>query len=228
MKKSIEGVFDWFHNQKVCGWKPGDAKTRRFEAVRFLLERDHPPTGPGPVRAVPQEQLPFSTPRATEIVNARLEEVVAAGGEGLILRNLNSVWEPQRSWNVLKVKPFQDAEVRVRGYVWGRETDKGSKLLGLMGALVCDFKGKRLEISGFTDDERRMRMFDPEGSFSTVELEGFARTAGEQNPGREVDVNLFFNPKFPVGSTVTIRYRELTAAGVPKEAKYWRHRPEGA
>ena len=219
MTKEIKGVVEWLHMQKVCKWTMADAKRRRFETVVFLLNREHPPDGDGLVRMVAQEQLPFKTAEALARIEARLEEVVNGGGEGLVLRNLAHTWEPQRSWSVLKVKPFEDCEVRVRGYIWGRETGKGSKLLGLMGAMITDFKGKRLELSGFTDAERRM---------TYVGVGGPADAFGETAPGEEVDVTAIANPKFPVGSTVTIRYRELTAAGVPKEARYWRPRPEGA
>lgn len=200
MKKEIRGVIDWLHNQKVCKWTPKDAKIRRFEATQFLLARDHPPDGPGRVRAVRQIQLPFSTPRAIEVINARLEEVVAAGGEGLILRNLNHTWVPQRSWDVLKVKPFEDAEVRVRGYTWGRETDRGSKLLGMMGALITDFKGKRLELSGFTEAERRMLCTEGD-EFGLAARETAAREEGEAHPGKDVDVTRFTSVQFPIGCT---------------------------
>ena len=39
------------------------------------------------------------------------------------------------------------------GFTSGRETNKGSRLLGKIGALITDFNGKRLELSGLTDTE---------------------------------------------------------------------------
>jgi DNA ligase-1 len=222
--KSFVGVVDWLRTQKICKWEP---KRRRFETVVFLLNREFGGGEHPIVRSVPQEQLPFKTKEAFDRIWARLEEVVAGGGEGLMLRNLNTVWEPQRSWNVLKVKPFTDCEVKVRGYVWGRETDKGSKLLGLMGAMVTDFHGKRLELSGFTDEERTMTSFDPDGQYDRPVRLKLALQEGAVNPGKEVDVTRFTNLRFPIGSTVTIRYRELTRDQLPKEARYWRERPDG-
>ncbi len=106
----------------------------------------------------------------------------------------------------------------MRGYIAGRETEKGSKLLGLMGAAVVDFGGKRLELSGFTDAERRMTFMD-----NTDASEYLAERAGQ-----ELDVTRVTNPTFPVNSIVTIRYRELTKDGLPKEARYWKRRPEEA
>jgi ATP-dependent DNA ligase len=84
----------------------------------------------------PQERLPIGTEAAQARLNERLTEVLAGGGEGLIIRRANSLWLPERSHDVLKYKPDNDAEGVVTGYIWGRRTDKGSKLLGLMGALI--------------------------------------------------------------------------------------------
>lgn len=220
-EKEITGVIEWLHMQKICKWKPADAKLRRFETVQYLLQREHPSDGTGIVKALHQQQLPFSTPKALEVIDATMQEIVAAGAEGLILRNHNSIWEPQRSHNLLKVKPYLDEEATVRNYIWGRETDRGSKLLGLMGAMVVDFRGLRLELSGFTDAERQMA-YHP----SVDTLETPAKTEGERNPGQQVST-LIHNPMFPIGSKVTIRYRELTKDGIPKEARFWRQRPAG-
>jgi len=165
----------------------------------------------------PQEQLPAVTAQAVARVYERLDEVTAAGGEGLILRAPHSVWLPERSRQMLKVKKWRDAEGTVTGYVWGRRTELGSKLLGLMGALVVRTdEGKRLELSGFTDEERVMLRT---GEWASP-LED-ARAAGSLHAGEVVSPE-YHNPRFPVGSRVTYRFREFTDGGVPKEARYWR------
>jgi ATP-dependent DNA ligase len=108
----------------------------------------------------------------------------------------------------LKIKPHDDAEATVIGYTSGRETDKGSKLLGLMGALIVEFNGKRMELSGFTDQERQ---------FSSAEAASFAAS----NPGSECP-DWITNTNFPRGSQVTFKYRGLTKEGIPQEARYFR------
>ena len=85
-----------------------------------------------------------------------IEHISGLEGEGLIIRAPNSLWIPERCHSLVKVKKLHDDEATVTGYTTGRETDKGSKLLGMMGALVVDFYGHRLELSGFTDAERRL------------------------------------------------------------------------
>ena len=141
-------------------------------------------------------------------------EVLDLGGEGLILRNPKSYWEPKRSDHMLKIKDVADDEGIVTGYVWGRETDKGSKLLGKMGALVLDYKGKRLELSGFTDSEREMTH---RGDNPATKDEGYIF------PGTKVSGE-WANIQFPIGTRVTFKYRELSDTGIPKEARYFRKR----
>ena len=158
-----------------------------------------------------QVELPYR--KYEDILEDRLKEVVNQGGEGLILRAPHSIWKPERVHTLLKYKPFIDDEGTVIGYTFGRKTDLGSKHLGRMGALILDYKGKRLELSGFTDEERR---------FTTmITTSNYIEKMGELHEGDEVNIDIW-NPSFPIGSTVTFRYRELSDTGIPKEARYLR------
>lgn len=134
----ISGVHSWRK------WENWDRRIR-FESVTKLLERV-----PGYVE---QEQLPFS-PDWKIRVEEKMREVVAGSGEGLMLRHYNSIWSPTRSHNLLKVKPIQNTDVTVIGFVPGK-----GKLLGLVGAVKVDWNGKQFEISGFTDRERAWGYF---------------------------------------------------------------------
>lgn len=169
-----------------------------------------------------QEQLPCNTKATQERLEELLFEVTSNGGEGLILRKPTSLWVPERTHQCLKVKRMLDAEGTVTGYTWGRETDKGSKLLGIMGALILDFNGRRLELSGFTDLERELCVEVPSGETQWKEqYAAAARVIGRLHPGEDVLSNIS-NPKFQRGSKISFRYRELSDGGIPKEARYWR------
>jgi ATP-dependent DNA ligase len=158
----------------------------------------------------PQTKLIDIPGEADDQVEAYLQRVLDQGGEGVVIRNPQSIWTPKRHRAILKYKPFQDAEARVVGFTSGRETAKGSRLLGKIGALIVDYQGKRLELSGLTDAEREF--LNPD----------MARTATDK-PGQ--DMPAFFQGKsFKCGQTVTFKYRELTDDGIPKEARYWRRR----
>jgi hypothetical protein len=77
-------------------------------------------------------------------------------------------------------------------------------------------------LSGFTDAEREMS-FHPRPGVQVITADAME---GELFPGREVS-DYWYNPTFPIGSTVSFKYRELTRDGLPKEARYWRKRPVG-
>lgn len=61
-----------------------------------------------------------------------MKEVLALGGEGVMLRAPRSKYEKTRSKLLLKVKTFHDDEAVVIGYRAGE-----GRLLGSMGAIEC-------------------------------------------------------------------------------------------
>jgi DNA ligase len=77
----------------------------------------------------------------------QLEDIVAAGGEGLMLRKPGSRYERKRSSTLLKVKKRFDAEAVVIGHVEGTRP-------GLCGALlVINKEGKTFKVaSGMTEE----------------------------------------------------------------------------
>jgi len=91
--------------------------------------------------------------RATshEALMDELKAVVAAGGEGLMLRRGGSYYQAGRSDDLVKVKPYQDAEARVVGHLPGKGRYKG-----MLGALEVELEdGRRFRIgTGFSDAER--------------------------------------------------------------------------
>lgn len=201
-KKYFSGVLDYF---KIQNSPVQDFQTTFRNLERIIGD------GNGTLLLLEQEQLSNSLSEAEKQVTDRLMEITNMGGEGLMARNPTSIWTPERSHNLLKVKKMLDAEGVVVGYMSGKETDKGSKLLGLMGSLRLSYKGVVFDLSGFTDEERRMTDIEGYDVFNYL-----CEHAGETVP------NNIHNPLFPRGSTVTFRYRELTDGGVPKEARYWR------
>lgn len=160
---------------------------------------------------VRQIKLPDDEQEAREVVEYQKRYVIEQGGEGLILRDPNSVWTPKRvNGTLLKVKGELDDEGVLVGFTSGRQTTKGSKLLGRIGALVLQYRGKRLELSGLTDEERE---------FANKE----AITYAIENPGEEMPLGTRAR-HFAIGDKITFTYRELTNDGVPKEARYLRKR----
>lgn len=84
-------------------------------------------------------------------LDARLEAIVAAGGEGLMLHHRDARYRIGRSEDLLKYKPYDDAEARVVGHTAGQ-----GKYAGMLGALIVERPdGMRFRLgSGFTDAQR--------------------------------------------------------------------------
>jgi DNA ligase-1 len=84
-------------------------------------------------------------------LTARLDAVVAAGGEGLMLHRDDAPYRATRSDDLLKLKPYMDAEARVVAHLPGK-----GKYAGMLGALEVETaEGTRFAIgTGFTDAQR--------------------------------------------------------------------------
>jgi len=82
----------------------------------------------------------------------RMNEVVKAGGEGLMLHRVDAFYQTGRSDTLLKMKPWEDAEAVVVGHVPGK--GKNSGMLGALRVRTTD--GREFSLgTGFTDAQRR-------------------------------------------------------------------------
>jgi DNA ligase 1 len=110
------------------------------------------------------------------------------GFEGAMIRNADGLYVNKRSYDLQKVKEFDDAEFEIVGIDEGR-----GKLAGHVGAFVCrmaDGKEFLAKMSG--DTENLKRYFDThslwEGKKLTVKYQGLTGANGV--------------PRFPVGVTI--------------------------
>jgi DNA ligase-1 len=86
------------------------------------------------------------------ILMQKLKQITDAGAEGLMLHKGSSFYRGKRSGDLLKVKPYQDAEAIVIKYIEGK-----GKYTSMLGAMIVEMPdGKQFKIgSGFTDAERK-------------------------------------------------------------------------
>lgn len=82
----------------------------------------------------------------------QLEEITTAGAEGLMLHRGSSLYRGKRSGDLLKVKPYEDAEAIIIKHVGGK-----GKYRNMLGAVIVKMpNGMQFKIgSGFTDKERK-------------------------------------------------------------------------
>jgi DNA ligase 1 len=114
----------------------------RYEQIKHLVAQANFPS----LVAVEQFRLPDNA-----ALKRKLAEIVRAGGEGLMLHRADAPYITGRNDALLKLKPLDDAEATVIGYVPGK-----GKYEGKMGALQVETPdGKRFQIgTGFTDAVR--------------------------------------------------------------------------
>ena len=149
---------------------------QRLDFVTQLLATHQPPYALG---------LAQSVCRSAEHLRRELTRIEELGGEGLILRQPASLYEPRRSATLLKVKSFHDCEATVVDHEPGKGRHKGR-----LGALVVELaNGTRCAVgTGFSDAQRE-------------------------------------HPPLP-GTVITLKYQELTDAGVPRFPVFVGIRPD--
>jgi len=143
-----------------------------------------------------QRQLPQDESDAVEALEAYMTKVIELGGEGVIIRDGKANYICKRSKSLIKYKPVDDADGKLVGFTAGR-----GKYAGMIGALILELEsGKRLELSGMTDDQR------------VLDVEGVG-AEGKDLIGARAKC-------FNIGDVIEFRYRELSDDGVPKEARF--------
>ena len=131
---------------------------KRVEQMKRIINKTESQT----LQLIPQ----FTVSSEAEF-EQRLDEVVKAGGEGLMLHHREARYQDGRSEYLLKAKRFEDDEARVIEYLPGK-----GKYAGMMGSLLVEGRsGLQFKIgSGFTNAERLNP--PPIGSWVTYKFYG--------------------------------------------------------
>jgi DNA ligase-1 len=104
-------------------------------------------------------------------LNLYFDQVVASGGEGLMLHRRNAIYSAARVNSLLKYKPNFDDEAIVIAHIEGK-----GKYTGMMGSVLVEMAdGRRFKIgSGFSDQNRENP--PPLGATLTFEYSGLTST----------------------------------------------------
>lgn len=99
------------------------------------------------VQLLPQQQL-----QTKNQLDELLQQVVAQGGEGLMLHHTKALYQSGRVSHLQKLKLTEDAEARVVAHLPGK-----GQFSGMLGALLVELPdGRRFKLgSGFTVEERQ-------------------------------------------------------------------------
>ena len=104
-------------------------------------------------------------------LEARLADILSAGGEGLMLHRAAALRQARRSEDLLKLKAHDDAEAQVIGHEPGQGRYRG--MLGALRVRATDGREFRLG-TGFTDAQRRSP--PPPGTWVTYRYNGLTAT----------------------------------------------------
>lgn len=145
VRREVPRDADWLQVKYMVFEQPDGAGTftDRIEGLRRIVSTADVPW----LQVVEQFRV-----ADRQALQARLDEVVAGGGEGLMLHRDDAPYLTGRSDALLKLKPLLDAEARVVAHLPGK-----GRLSGMLGALQVETPaGLRFELgTGLSDAERR-------------------------------------------------------------------------
>jgi len=197
---------------------------QRLASVKQVLASGHPPYA----LLLQQEVC-----RSREHLQIALGRIETLGGEGLMLRQPASMYEPRRSSTLLKVKRFRDCEALVVGHEPGKGRHKGR-----LGALVVELpNGTRFNCgTGLSDAQREL----PPAVGETITVKFQELTDGgvprfpvfagvrRDEPTNQQSINSPFNRKghelMPTTATTPRRFEFIGG----NSSKFWEVRVQGS
>lgn len=145
VRRSTQDDGEWRQVRYMIFELPGAPGTfaERAERIRQIVDRANIPW----LSAIPQ-----ISGVDRNILRKMLAETLQAGGEGLMLHRAAALYSSGRSDDLLKLKPWLDAEAVVVAHLPGK-----GKYAGQLGALRVQMPdGRTFQLgSGFTDAQRR-------------------------------------------------------------------------
>jgi DNA ligase 1 len=153
--QSDDAVLNLFDIITLREFQAGVGKYRQIDrsvslAAWYNQCVDHMPN----VTIVGQERVDLRTPGGQARFRQINQEAVAGGYEGIMIKDLEAVYECKRSVAWLKLKPYIEVSLTVIAVEEGTGRNEGK-----LGALICEGEddGKRIRVnvgSGFTDVHR--------------------------------------------------------------------------
>lgn len=146
-KKGIFNVFDVVPIDEWVMRKSTQTYEERLNTLNDLVK----PLNLPDIMVVPTSKVFYKkNKKDLETIVEQFHQFLNIGWEGLMIKNLDSVYEWKRSKNLLKMKLMDTVDLVVT------EMFEGSgKYSGMMGGVYCDYKGYKLGVgSGWTDYDR--------------------------------------------------------------------------
>ncbi|GLX79106.1 ATP-dependent DNA ligase [Thalassotalea insulae] len=120
-----------------------DTFSNRVQAMNRLITNNSSPY----LQMIPQVRIPNK-----QALYQKLDNIIAIGGEGLMLHHQNAIYQPGRNKALMKLKPYQDSEAIVVAHLPGK-----GKYKNMLGSLLVETpQGLQFKVgTGFTDQQRK-------------------------------------------------------------------------
>jgi DNA ligase-1 len=100
------------------------------------------------------------------LIHKRYKEIVDLGGEGVIVKSPNHIYECKRSKSWIKIKEVNDCDLLIKGWYPGE-----GKREGFIGGLICEDSSGEVKVkvgSGFTEEDLKGLSSDPDSLIGKV------------------------------------------------------------
>ena len=138
-------VFDYITNENI-------PYTERLKRLKTMVSSIDSKT---PIRLVDQGII-----ESNEHAQQLASDAIAAGKEGIMLRNPQMLYEQKRTANLAKIKVTMDAEAVVIGYIHGKGKNKlriGSYKCEMICQDTREHTGKQFNMAGMSDELREFK-----------------------------------------------------------------------
>ena len=95
------------------------------------------------------------------LIHKTYKELVDVGGEGVIVKSPDHLYECKRSKSWIKIKEVNDCDLIIKGWYPGE-----GKREGFIGGLICEDASGKVQVkvgSGFTEEDLKTLSQDPDG-----------------------------------------------------------------
>ncbi|WIT26288.1 hypothetical protein [Bacillus phage SPO1L3] len=149
--KSKEGIFHIFDMVPIEEWENNsfseELSVRKDRLAEIMKDCDSALIQLVPVHG-PFKKSPESWERVLKLYDEALDE----GLEGLMMKDTKAKYKMGKSFNIMKIKPYETIDLRVVGVQEGKE---GTQHEGSLGALIVEYKGNTVNVgSGFSHQLR--------------------------------------------------------------------------
>ena len=100
------------------------------------------------------------------LIHKTYKELVDVGGEGVIVKSPDHLYECKRSKSWIKIKEVNDCDLIIKGWYPGE-----GKREGFIGGLICEDASGKVQVkvgSGFTEDDLKVLSQDPDGLIGKI------------------------------------------------------------